>query len=310
MSNGNIEMGDIHWLMDILQNIDVGLVVLDQQYKIRLWNGFMESHSGISPQLAKDKNLFSLFPDIPEQWFRQKAEPVFQLKTRTFTIWEQRPYLFHFKNYRPITGRATFMYQNTSIIPLESVNRSIDHICVIIYDVTDTALGNEESHRLRAELTKLTRIDPDTGLLKHDAWNNEAERELSRSQRTGTPSCIALLRHPAGTTTPQQRQDLAQILTKTLRQTDLATRIDDQHLAVLLPASDEGDVRFFAERVRKMLARQISNHSSVNLHAGIARAWPGFATVTHWFDAAKSVIPAEHSDPDHVIQVYEKPSTE
>ena len=36
MSDANIELGDIHWLMDILQNIDVGLVVLDRQYDIQL----------------------------------------------------------------------------------------------------------------------------------------------------------------------------------------------------------------------------------------------------------------------------------
>merc|ERR1712000_460108 len=51
MSEANIELGDIHWLMDILQNIDVGLVVLDRNYDIQLWNGFMESHSGLSPQV-------------------------------------------------------------------------------------------------------------------------------------------------------------------------------------------------------------------------------------------------------------------
>ena len=45
MSETHIEIGDIHWLMDILQNIDVGLVVLDRDYNIHVWNGFMESHS-------------------------------------------------------------------------------------------------------------------------------------------------------------------------------------------------------------------------------------------------------------------------
>ena len=63
MSQGQIEITDIHWLMDILQNIDVGLVVLDTDYNIHLWNAFMDSHSGISPQVAKGQNLFDLFPD-------------------------------------------------------------------------------------------------------------------------------------------------------------------------------------------------------------------------------------------------------
>ena len=58
MSDSNFDIGDIHWLMDILQNIDVGLVMLDSNYEIHLWNGFMESPSVISPQNAKGQNLF------------------------------------------------------------------------------------------------------------------------------------------------------------------------------------------------------------------------------------------------------------
>lgn len=170
MGQSQIEINDIHWLMDILQNIDVGLVVLDRNYDIQLWNAFMDSHSGVSPQVVKGKNLFKAFPEISESWFRQKAEPVFELKTRTFTIWEQRPYLFKFANSRPITGRTEFMYQNTSIIPLESVTRNVDHICVIIYDVTDTAVGKQDAIQAQASLDQLRSRDSLTGLLQRSDW--------------------------------------------------------------------------------------------------------------------------------------------
>ncbi len=36
---------EFHWLMEILQTIDVGLVVLDRNYRVKLWNSFMENHS-------------------------------------------------------------------------------------------------------------------------------------------------------------------------------------------------------------------------------------------------------------------------
>ena len=42
----------------------------------------MENHSGLRPDQVHDKPLFESFHDIPETWFRQKAEPVFELKTR------------------------------------------------------------------------------------------------------------------------------------------------------------------------------------------------------------------------------------
>ena len=41
MTDSQLEMTEFHWLMDILQTIDVGLVVLDRSYSIKLWNGFI-----------------------------------------------------------------------------------------------------------------------------------------------------------------------------------------------------------------------------------------------------------------------------
>lgn len=144
MSNNDNDMTEFHWFMDILQTIDAGLVVLDRDYNIKLWNGFMENHSGIRPDQAKGNNLFELFNEIDKEWFKKKAESVFLLNTRAFTISEQRPYLFKFKNNHPITGRAEFMYQNSTMIPLNNIEGTTDHICLIIYDVTAAAMHKND----------------------------------------------------------------------------------------------------------------------------------------------------------------------
>ena len=60
----DLEMNEIHWLMDMFNTVDVGLVVLDRDYKVCVWNGFMENHSGLLPSAVKDKDLFDLFPAI------------------------------------------------------------------------------------------------------------------------------------------------------------------------------------------------------------------------------------------------------
>lgn len=136
----SLQIQDFHWLMDILQNIGVGLVVLDKNYRVQLWNAFMENHSGIGPQNAQDKKLHELFPEIDQRWLEQKFEPVFFLKTQAFILHNQRPYLFHFPNTRLFGGLAPFMYQNISIIPILDINRDVSHICLIVYDVTELAL--------------------------------------------------------------------------------------------------------------------------------------------------------------------------
>ena len=57
----NLDAGEFHWLMDMLQTIDVGLVVLDRSYRVQAWNSFMENHSGKKPHAVRDKVIFDLF---------------------------------------------------------------------------------------------------------------------------------------------------------------------------------------------------------------------------------------------------------
>lgn len=152
MGQPKVNLKDIHQLMDILQNIDVGLVVIDRDYRVQLWNSFMESHSGLSPQRVQDVPLYSLFPDIDEHWLKQKVAPVFELGSRAFTQWQQRPYLFRFRNARPITGRTAMMYQNVSFIPLQDSTQNINHVCLVVYDVTDQVVNQHYIEQLQFAL--------------------------------------------------------------------------------------------------------------------------------------------------------------
>src|SRR5690606_4232377 len=43
-----LDVSELHWLLDIVQSIDVGVVVLDREYRIQVWNSFMENHSARS----------------------------------------------------------------------------------------------------------------------------------------------------------------------------------------------------------------------------------------------------------------------
>ena len=121
--SADFELNEIHWMMDMFNTIDVGLVVLDRKYNICVWNGFMEAHSGLLPSAVKGKDVFDAFPGIDEAWFRSKAESVFVLKTRSFTIWEQHPYIFKFKNRFPLF----FIVHTLTIFPANVRRESRRH---------------------------------------------------------------------------------------------------------------------------------------------------------------------------------------
>lgn len=185
-------LSDFHWLMDVLQNIDVGLIILDEEFNIQLWNSFMQNHSAMGPTDVLGKNIFESFPELPEPWFRQKVQSVFVLHNSAFTTWEQRPYLFKFKNYRPITGIADFMYQNSTIIPLKDTRGKVEHICLIVYDVTEVAVNRIQIQEANLRLHEISRTDGLTGLLNRKTWEIDAEQEYKRFKRHEHPCTLVM----------------------------------------------------------------------------------------------------------------------
>ncbi|GGB46423.1 sensor domain-containing diguanylate cyclase [Shewanella inventionis] len=262
MSNDQSAMNELHWLIDMVQTIEVGLVVLDRNYNIQLWNGFMENHSGVSPNSIKGENLFEKFPDLPSDWLKQKMESVFVLKNRTFISWEQRPYVFKFKNYRPVTGRADFMFQNITLLPLASLTGEITHISIIVYDVTDIAVNKLQLKSANEQLEQLSQTDGLTQLHNRRHWQLCMEKEFERHSRYGDTSSLVMIDidnfkqvndkygHPAG---DKVIQHIAYLLKQSLRETDCAGRYGGEEFAVVLSKTTADEALFFTERLRKRI---------------------------------------------------------
>ena len=170
----------LHRSLSILQHVDVGLVVLDRNYQIQLWNRFMENHSGIRTHTVMGQSLFEVLNDVDEAWLRRKAESVFLLNNRSYVSWKESAHLTRFASYRPITSQSESMYQNLSIIPLPEANGDVEHVCLIIYDMTDIALDEQALNRANDELERLSRTDGLTGLLNRRSWEEELLAELKQ----------------------------------------------------------------------------------------------------------------------------------
>lgn len=262
MSENQIDIQEFHWLIGIIQNIDVGLVVLDRTYKVQVWNSFMENHSGIHPSDAMHHNIFSLFKDLPKEWFARKVESVFMLNTRSFTVWEQRPYLFKFRNYLPITGIAEFMYQNITMIPLVSSNNKVTHVGIMVYDVTDIAINKHQLQEANNTLETLSRTDRLTQLYNRGFWEESLIQEFQRNQRTHEPCSLVMFDidhfknvndtygHQAGDEVIRQTSAL---LRECKRTTDIAGRYGGEEFAVLLVGTTAENALVFTERLRKKI---------------------------------------------------------
>ena len=290
---------EFHWMMDMLQNIDVGLVVLNRKNEIQVWNSFMENHSGLLSSNTQGLDLFELFPNIPVNWFQHKVESVFHLKTRAFSIWEQRPYVFKFKNYRPITGTAEFMFQNISIFPLTSSTGEVTNICIIVYDVTDIATSSQALEKANHELEYLSRTDRLTGLNNRGYWQECQEQEFSRFQRHGKPSSLIIFdidhfKLVNDTYGHQAGDEVIRICSKTLlacaRDIDICGRYGGEEFVILLENTDADGAIIFAERLRKFIEKLTVTYQNLEIKftvsLGVCELSKSVETAQQWLELA------------------------
>ena len=266
----SLNIDEVHWQLGLLQNLDVGLVVLDQSYQVHLWNSFMANHSGIGSAKIHEKNLFDSFPELPQAWLRRKLDTVFKLNIPAYITWEQRPHLFEFNSPRPITGVASTMYQNITLIPLTSPTGEVEFVGMMVYDVTDTAVNHLALADANAKLQTLSREDGLTGLFNRGYWQECLEREFHRFMRSHEACSLIMLDidhfknindtygHGVG---DRVIKSLALFLRQRLRKSDTIGRYGGKEFAVILPDT-------LPKNAKKIFKEILSKFREINHVAG------------------------------------------
>jgi len=299
----SLNIDEVHWQLGLLQNLDVGLVVLDQSYQVHLWNSFMANHSGIGSAKIHEKNLFDSFPELPQAWLRRKLDTVFKLNIPAYITWEQRPHLFEFNSPRPITGVASTMYQNITLIPLTSPTGEVEFVGMMVYDVTDTAVNHLALADANAKLQTLSREDGLTGLFNRGYWQECLEREFHRFMRSHEACSLIMLDidhfkavndtygHPGG---DEVIRKVAALLDRHARKTDIVGRYGGEEFGLILPHTSASQAEIFAERLRgatEMLDVEFEQQViNVTVSLGIAELQPDTQDTEQWVTQADEAL--------------------
>lgn len=301
--NDDSSIHELHLQLGMLQMLDVGLIIVDRHYHIHLWNTFMENHSGLRHSELYQQSLFTRFPALPASWLQRKIESVFTLKNRAFITWEQRPYLFRFNSYRAITGQAPFMYQNITLIPLTSPDGEVRHVGILVYDVTDAAIGKQALESMNQTLQQLSRTDALTGLLNRGFWEAQLALEFDRFARSRTRSTLVMLDidhfkqindqygHPGGDEVLRQ---LGRLLSKTTRNTDLIGRYGGEEFAILLLDTRPAQAQVMVERLRHQASQLVIQHGQktirFTLSLGVSEVHDQFDSYEQWIQLADQAL--------------------
>jgi diguanylate cyclase (GGDEF)-like protein len=316
--SAKIEMNELHWLLAITQSIDVGVVVLDRDYRVQVWNSFMENRSGVQPRDALNRTFFELFPEVNKVWFRRKVESVVTLGTPAFTVWEQRPYLVRFRNYQPITAQQDYMYQNSTFLPLRSTNNEIGHICVVIYDVTEVACNSNRLQASNQQLQQLSSTDRLTSLYNRGHWEEALKLEYAKFSRYGHVAALIMFDidhfkqvndtygHPFG---DQVIQRVASVAKDMVRDADVLGRYGGEEFAVLLPGTDQEGGRILAERLREAIeAAEVffeGERVAFTVSLGVAQLTAEVAEYKQLIERADRALYASKKGGRNRVTVYE-----
>ncbi len=297
------DSNELHWLMGVVHSINVGIVVIDRNFTIKLWNEFMVNRSGMRADIAMGKNIFQLFPEIPDAWFKRKVESVYTLASRAFTTWEQRPYLFKFKNYRPISGSTEFMYQNITFLPLLGIDGQIQNIGIVVYDVTEAAIGKRKLQHANEELANLSRTDALTKLNNRGYWEECLENEFDRFKRTGQATSLVMFDidhfkkvndtfgHQAGDEVIRQA---SHTLRRTIRKTDIAGRYGGEEFGVILVDTPAENAMLLAERLRKRIEALTVRHENLKMQftisLGVSELNKTIGSYKNWLEQGDSAL--------------------
>jgi diguanylate cyclase len=161
------------------------------------------------------------------------------------------------------------------------------------------------SRRVREQnrmLAALSRTDGLSGLLNRIAWEQFVYLEMARLRRSRQPASLLMLDidhfkaindqhgHPAG---DEVIRAVAEILSRTLRTSDVAGRYGGEEFGVVLPDTDGQGAAVIAERIRRRIEGATMGRETVlqcTVSIGIAQARPDSEDAGDWIARADRAL--------------------
>ncbi len=254
----------------VLEQLYLGLVVVDAKLRVVAWNRFLELHSSRQAGDVLGKVIFDCFPEIPSAWLERRLRTIFRLRNSAFTSWRERPFLFRFSQDDLLGDGEEPMRQDCGFFPILDQAGQVTHVAISVSDATDAYRSQRKVQETLGELQESHRQ-----LAAEVERRDRAESELRRTHRLEAVGQLAGgVAHEINSPL-QFMSDNAWFLETAVN--DLLEGAADL-LALggrLLDVSDDPEARSRAREIEERLdlsyLRDASERASRDLKAGIAR---------------------------------------
>jgi diguanylate cyclase (GGDEF)-like protein len=280
----------------IIEMVNIGIVIIDKDLTVHLWNRWMATHSNIPAEKIIGKPLFDFFPNINTPRFNRNLKAVLAFGNFSFFSQKLHKYLFPFKTTNVFFSNFEYMQQNCTMGPLRDENNRIHQVFITVQDVTAVAAYEKE-------LLDLNNKDPLTDLFNRRHLRSRLNEEFGKFQRYATSFSLIMFDidffkpindsygHPCG---DYILRAFAALLMSSIRSTDILARYGGEEFCCLLPETTIKPARDLADRIRKKTEESIFTYGKTDLtitvSGGVAEMQRGIATVDALLEKADKAL--------------------
>ena len=154
-------------LEHIIGNVDIGLIVLDKDIRITIWNDWMVKHSQIKFSNAQNSYLFDLFPSLNHGRIKQGIHNALTYHQHSFITHALKQQLFLLHTSDEKTGEPIPIHQKINISPI-----LVDNQEFVLLEIKDETkfVEKEKILRKRTDDLKIANATKDKffSIISHD----------------------------------------------------------------------------------------------------------------------------------------------
>ncbi len=238
-------------IFEILNFINEGVVITDEDLNILFWNKSMESITGVNREKAIGVDVYTIIPNLNKNYFRESIQSVID-----------EDYKFFYSAAMHKNLIAGDIQVNMRLSRLE--NENLKYLLIECIDVTNQIIRIDQLKQYNKELTilnqklkekekeieKLAYYDSLTGLANRSLFYSMAEKFLEDSKRNSKKMGLMFIDvdkfksindtygHKVG---DEVLKEVARILEKSVRKYDIVARHGGDEFLILLPDIKEYD---------------------------------------------------------------------
>jgi len=243
-------------ILDIIEN---GILILDPDLGIRLWNKWLITQTGISKEDAVGNTLDQLFKDTSFTILKRKIRISLTMHSSTFLNSAVEGYLIPIELPRITKSIFRHMRQNVVITPLNNTR-----VSVVIYDATPLHEAQAVIDNQMKQLEKQARTDALTQCFNKKMFNEILTMEVKKGYRYHRSFSLIIFDidnfkkvndtygHLEG---DHVLREIAAVCKKVIRKSDILARWGGEEFCLLLPETEIHGAALLADKLRIAIER-------------------------------------------------------